>query len=216
MRKSVIVMLSMITIGTLALSGCQSGARAGQNPNAKATQQEEGTSVTEEAAPSDEEVLAESPEAETAAAQAEPAETDVAKGEDAPAAVYMTTDISPNGLMAVYQALGWEPDGKVAVKLSTGEPPASNYLDPELIKDLVQHVDGTIVECNTAYGGSRSETNYALSGSRGSWLYRHCGLPDIGRGRLHVHSGRGRHTANRKFCRSPFRRLQLLCSIIPF
>lgn len=151
-------MLSMITIGTLALSGCQSGARAGQNPNAKATQQEEGTSVTEEAAPSDEEVLAESPEAETAAAQAEPAETDVAKGEDAPAAVYMTTDISPNGLMAVYQALGWEPDGKVAVKLSTGEPPASNYLDPELIKDLVQHVDGTIVECNTAYGGSRSET----------------------------------------------------------
>ena len=44
------------------------------------------------------------------------------------------------------------------VKLSTGEPPASNYLDPDLIKDLVQLVDGTIVENNTAYGGSRSET----------------------------------------------------------
>lgn len=65
--------------------------------------------------------------------------------------VYMTTDISPEGLMAVYNKLGFEPIGKVAVKLSTGEPPASNYLDPNLIKDLVQSVDGTIVECNTAY-----------------------------------------------------------------
>lgn len=73
-------------------------------------------------------------------------------------AVYMTTDISPQGLMAVYEALNWEPEGHVAVKLSTGEPPASNYLRPELIKDLVQSVDGTIVECNTAYGGSRAET----------------------------------------------------------
>ena len=72
--------------------------------------------------------------------------------------VYMTTDISPEGMVAVYNALGWTPTGKVAVKLSTGEPPASNYLRPELIKDLVQSVDGTIVECNTAYGGSRSET----------------------------------------------------------
>lgn len=73
-------------------------------------------------------------------------------------AVYMTADISPEGLMAVYEALKWTPTGKVAVKLSTGEPPASNYLEPNLIKDLVQLVDGTIVENNTAYGGSRSET----------------------------------------------------------
>lgn len=72
--------------------------------------------------------------------------------------VLMTTDISPEGLMAIYEALGWSPAGKVAVKLSTGEPPASNYLRPELIKDVVQAVDGTIVECNTAYGGSRAST----------------------------------------------------------
>ena len=72
--------------------------------------------------------------------------------------VYMTTDISPQGLMAVYKAMGWTPTGKVAVKLSTGEPPASNYLDLDLIADLVRTVDGTIVECNTAYGGSRAET----------------------------------------------------------
>ncbi|MBQ3940039.1 MAG: DUF362 domain-containing protein [Oscillospiraceae bacterium] len=72
--------------------------------------------------------------------------------------VYMTKDISPDGLMNAYLALGWEPKGKTAVKLSTGEPPASNYLRPELIRDLVQYVDGTIVECNTAYGGKRTTT----------------------------------------------------------
>lgn len=72
--------------------------------------------------------------------------------------VYFTSDISPEGLMAVYEALEWEPTGSVAIKLSTGEPPASNYLEPDLIQELVQSVDGTIVECNTAYGGSRTET----------------------------------------------------------
>ena len=72
--------------------------------------------------------------------------------------VYMTNDISPEGLMTVYEALEWAPRGNVAVKLSTGEPPASNYLRPELISALVRYVDGTIVECNTAYGGSRAET----------------------------------------------------------
>lgn len=74
------------------------------------------------------------------------------------AVVYFTSDLSPEGLVKVYEALGWTPEGTVAVKMSTGEPPASNYLEPELIKDLVQLVDGTIVECNTAYGGSRAET----------------------------------------------------------
>lgn len=72
--------------------------------------------------------------------------------------VYMTTDISPEGLMTVYRALGIQAEGDhIAVKLSTGEP-GSNYLRPELIQDLVQEVDGTIVECNTAYGGSRANT----------------------------------------------------------
>ena len=75
-------------------------------------------------------------------------------------AVYMTTDISPEGLMAVYQALGVAAEGEhVAVKISTGEN-GSNYLRPELIGDLVHAVNGTIVECNTAYGGDRSNTAY--------------------------------------------------------
>ena len=72
--------------------------------------------------------------------------------------VYFTDDISPEGLVAVYEALNWNPTGPVAVKLSTGEPPYSNYLRPELIADLVHLVDGTIVECNTAYAGFRAAT----------------------------------------------------------
>ena len=81
--------------------------------------------------------------------------------ENAPV-VYMTTDISPEGLMAVYQALGVSPEGRVAVKITTGEPSNSNYLRPELIQDLVQMVDGTLVETNTAYGGRRANTAFHL------------------------------------------------------
>jgi uncharacterized Fe-S center protein len=72
--------------------------------------------------------------------------------------VYFIPDISPEALIKIYEALQWSPTGKVAIKISTGEPPASNYLDPELIKDLVQSLDGTIVECNTAYEGARDST----------------------------------------------------------
>ena len=79
-------------------------------------------------------------------------------GDGAAPVVFMTRDISPKALMEIYDALKWTPTGKVAVKVSTGEPPASNYLRPELIGDLVQSLKGTIVECNTAYGGSRAES----------------------------------------------------------
>lgn len=80
--------------------------------------------------------------------------------QNTPLTVYMTTNISPEGLMAIYQALGVTADGEhVAVKISTGEN-GSNYLRPELIGDLVHAVNGTIVECNTAYGGDRSNTAY--------------------------------------------------------
>ena len=72
--------------------------------------------------------------------------------------VYFTSDISAEGLVRIYEQLEWQPTGNVAVKISTGEPPASNYLRPELIGKLVQQVDGTIVECNTAYGGSRASS----------------------------------------------------------
>lgn len=77
---------------------------------------------------------------------------------DAPV-VYMTRDISPTGLMKAYEALDVEPQGKVAVKLSTGEGGNTHYLDPNLIKDLVHRLNGTIVECNTAYAGTRNESS---------------------------------------------------------
>ena len=72
--------------------------------------------------------------------------------------VFFTKDISPAGLMAIYNKLGREAEGRVAVKLSTGEAGNTHYLSPDLIKELVQKVKGTIVECNTAYGGSRAST----------------------------------------------------------
>lgn len=74
------------------------------------------------------------------------------------ARVYMTSDISPDGLMLVYQNLGRIATGKVAVKISSGEPGGHHFLSPELIAPLVQEVNGTIVECNTAYGGGRGDT----------------------------------------------------------
>lgn len=72
--------------------------------------------------------------------------------------VYFTSDISAKGLVSIYEALGVPASGRVAVKISTGESAKSNHLRPELIKDLVQKVNGNLVECNTAYGGSRSNT----------------------------------------------------------
>lgn len=73
--------------------------------------------------------------------------------------VYMTTDISSDGIMSAYRALDWQPSGNVAIKLSTGEAGNTHYLSPDLIKELVKSVNGTIVECNTAYGGSRANTS---------------------------------------------------------
>lgn len=75
-----------------------------------------------------------------------------------PATVYFTSQITPEALVKIYEALGREATGRVAVKISTGESEHSNHLRPELIGDLVKKVNGTIVECNTAYGGNRSNT----------------------------------------------------------
>ena len=72
--------------------------------------------------------------------------------------VYIFHEISSENLVKIYRVLGREATGRVAVKLSTGEPGGHNCLQPALIGDLVREVNGTIVECNTAYGGGRSDT----------------------------------------------------------
>lgn len=72
--------------------------------------------------------------------------------------VFFTKEITSENLIKIYEALGQELKGKVAVKLSTGEAGGHYYLNPNLIKDLVHKVNGTIVECNTAYSGKRNTT----------------------------------------------------------
>lgn len=74
------------------------------------------------------------------------------------AKVYFTKKITPESLIKIYEAVGKKLKGKVAVKISTGEPGGHNFLNPNLIKDLVNKVEGTIVECNTAYPGRRNTT----------------------------------------------------------
>lgn len=72
--------------------------------------------------------------------------------------VYFTNKITPESLIKIYEAVGKDLTGKVAVKISTGEPGGHNFLNPNLIKDLVSKLNGTIVECNTAYEGRRNTT----------------------------------------------------------
>jgi len=72
--------------------------------------------------------------------------------------VYFTKEISPEALVRIYNAMDRKVEGRVAVKISTGEAGGHNYLKPTLIRSLVDNVNGTIVECNTAYGGSRANT----------------------------------------------------------
>lgn len=73
--------------------------------------------------------------------------------------VFFTQNISSNGLLNIYSQLNKKLSGKVAVKLHSGEPGGHYFLAPDLIKDLVQSINGTIVECNTAYGGGRTQTS---------------------------------------------------------
>lgn len=80
--------------------------------------------------------------------------------------VYFTKEIDNQSLIKIYEKLGVELKGNVAVKISTGEPGGHNYLKPNLIKDLVQKINGTIVECNTAYAGRRNTTDEHLKAVR--------------------------------------------------
>ncbi len=95
-------------------------------------------------------------------------ETPAAKADDG-AVVYLTKDISPEGLVNIYKALGVEATGNVAVKISTGEGSNPNYLKPELIKDLVELVGGTIVECNTAYSSGPNDLQDDRNTSENHW-----------------------------------------------
>ena len=74
------------------------------------------------------------------------------------AKVYFTKEITPESVVKMYDTLGVNLPGKVAVKLHSGEKGNQNYIRPEFVKAMVEHVNGTVVECNTAYGGARNTT----------------------------------------------------------
>lgn len=98
----------------------------------------------------------------TGCAQAQEPSTKETTGNAGLPKVYFIKEINPENLVKVYEALGRKAEGKVAVKLSTGEPSGHNFLQPALIAPLVKEVNGTIVECNTAYGGGRANTEAHL------------------------------------------------------
>ena len=163
--KNSLLSIAVSLTAILLLTGCGgTGAGTDASPEPATTAIAAETSETDESVPA-----AETPEAEvsdTGAPDSGASETGTAEAasSESPAVsgsptVYFTSDISAEGLVKIYEALGWTPSGKTAVKISTGEPPASNYLRPELIGDLVRKLDGTIVECNTAYGGSRASSD---------------------------------------------------------
>ena len=72
--------------------------------------------------------------------------------------VYFIKEITPENIIKAYEVLGKKLPGKVAVKMHSGEKGNKNYLRAEFVKDVIQHVNGTVVECNTAYEGARNST----------------------------------------------------------
>ena len=75
------------------------------------------------------------------------------------AKVYFIKDITPENVVKIFERLGKALPGKIAVKVHSGEKGNQNYLHPEFMKPIVEHVKGTIVECNTAYEGARNYTD---------------------------------------------------------
>ncbi len=74
------------------------------------------------------------------------------------AKVYFSKEITPEKVTELYRRVGAELTGKVAVKLHSGEEGNQNFLKPDFFKPVIEFVNGTVVECNTAYEGSRNTT----------------------------------------------------------
>ena len=85
--------------------------------------------------------------------------------------VYFTRDLTPAAMIRLYGALGVQLPGRVAVKIHSGEPGNQNFLRPDFMKPMIDHVGGTIVECNTAYDGGRNTTHaHKITMERHGWL----------------------------------------------
>ena len=76
--------------------------------------------------------------------------------------VYFIKEITPENIIKAYEAVGKKLEGNVAVKMHSGEKGNKNYLRPEFVKDVINYINGTVVECNTAYEGARNSTEKHL------------------------------------------------------
>ena len=72
--------------------------------------------------------------------------------------VYFTKEITKEAVLKMYQVLGKELNGKVAIKVHSGEAGNQNYIRPDMYETVIKHLNGTVVECNTAYDGERNTT----------------------------------------------------------
>lgn len=142
MRKHITI-LSAILLSIACITGCSSNSKDDKESNA-----DNNVSVSSET----DDTTSDNTQTE--------AETDTTT--DGVSKVYMTKDISPEGLVKIYEALGRPASGKTAIKLHMGEPGNKYFLDPELLKELVQSVDGTFIDSNTYYGGRRTNTKMHL------------------------------------------------------
>ena len=92
------------------------------------------------------------------------------------AKVYFTRDLTPGAMLRLYDALGVKLEGRVAVKLHSGEPGNQNFLRPDFMKPMIDQVGGTIVECNTAYDGGRNTTRaHKVTMRSHGWTDWYCG-----------------------------------------
>jgi uncharacterized Fe-S center protein len=78
------------------------------------------------------------------------------------AKAYFTKDLTPEGVIKMYKALGQELSGNIAIKIHSGEQGNQNYLRPDFMKQMVAYLNGTVVENNTAYSGARNTTEKHL------------------------------------------------------
>ena len=108
--------------------------------------------------------------------------------------VYFTKEITPESLIKIYEKLGVELKGKVGVKVSTGEKGAKGYLKADLIGPLVQKLNGTIIECNTAYPGERNtkEDHLKVAEEHGFTSFAEVDIMD-GEGEIKIPVNKGKH-----------------------
>ena len=110
------------------------------------------------------------------------------------AKVYYAKEITPENLIKIYEALGVELKGKIGVKVSTGEDGARGYLKADLIGPLVKKLNGTIIECNTAYDGARNtaEDHIEVARKHGFTSYADVDIMDAD-GEMKIPVNNGKH-----------------------